>query len=104
MAELLHMSQSQYQRREKGEIKISDFDWQRISKVLDLPVENLIESNLININMVDFKVESLNFDNLHLALSDINIQHIESQKQYTEIREKNTRHKHENLFLKSKNK
>ena len=27
MASLLHMSQSQYHRREKGEIKISDEEW-----------------------------------------------------------------------------
>ena len=32
MAELLFMSQSQYQRRERGEIRISDEEWVRIAK------------------------------------------------------------------------
>ncbi|WP_423787596.1 helix-turn-helix domain-containing protein, partial [Klebsiella pneumoniae] len=30
MAKILHMTQSQYQRREKGEIKISDEEWERM--------------------------------------------------------------------------
>ena len=33
MANLLHMSQSQYHRREKGDVKISDEEWERIAKV-----------------------------------------------------------------------
>ena len=38
MANLLHMSQSQYHRREKGDVKISDEEWERIAKVLDTTV------------------------------------------------------------------
>lgn len=45
MAKLLHMTQSQYQRREKGEIKISDEEWERIAKALDTNVENIKEDD-----------------------------------------------------------
>ena len=45
MANLLHMSQSQYHRREKGDIKISDEEWERIAKVLDTTVEDIKEDD-----------------------------------------------------------
>lgn len=47
MATLLHMSQSQYHRREKGEIKISDEEWERIAKVLDTNVEDIKEDDAL---------------------------------------------------------
>ncbi len=55
MAKLLHMTQSQYQRREKGEIKISDEEWERIAKVLDTNVEDIKED--------DSKLQVNNYDN-----------------------------------------
>lgn len=45
MAKILHMTQSQYQRREKGEIKISDEEWERIAKALDTNVEDIKEDD-----------------------------------------------------------
>ena len=45
MANLLHMSQSQYHRREKGDFKISDEEWERIAKVLDTTVEDIKEDD-----------------------------------------------------------
>ena len=47
MAKLLHMSQSQYQRRETGEIKISDDEWEKIAKVLDVEVEDIKEEDAV---------------------------------------------------------
>lgn len=47
MAKLLHMSQSQYQRRETGEIKISDDEWEKIAKVLDVEVEDIKEEDVV---------------------------------------------------------
>ena len=41
MANLLHMSQTQYHRREKGDVKISDEEWERIAKVLNTTVEDI---------------------------------------------------------------
>ncbi len=39
------MSQSQYHRREKGDVKISDEEWERIAKVLDTTVEDIKEDD-----------------------------------------------------------
>lgn len=47
MAKLLHMSQSQYQRRETGEIKISDEEWGKIAKVLDVEIEDIKEEDVV---------------------------------------------------------
>lgn len=55
MAKILHMTQSQYQRREKGEIKISDEEWERIAKALDTNVEDIKEE--------DSKLQVNNYDN-----------------------------------------
>ncbi|STD02335.1 Helix-turn-helix [Chryseobacterium carnipullorum] len=46
MAKILHMTQSQYQRREKGEIKISDEEWERMAKALDTTVEDIKEDDV----------------------------------------------------------
>lgn len=55
MAKILHMTQSQYQRREKGDIKISDEEWERIAKALDTPLEDIKEedSSIHQINTYD---------------------------------------------------
>ncbi len=50
MSKLLHMTQSQYQRREKGEIKISDEEWERMAKALDTTVEDIKEDDIPHIN------------------------------------------------------
>ncbi|MDF2933364.1 MAG: transcriptional regulator [Chryseobacterium sp.] len=58
MAKILHMTQSQYQRREKGDIKISDEEWERIAKALDTNVENQQEYiNLLKKEIQDLKEE-----------------------------------------------
>jgi len=54
MAKLLHMTQCQYQRREKGEIKISDEEWERIAKALDTPVEDIKEDDDSNIQVNNY--------------------------------------------------
>ncbi|MCJ7934504.1 MAG: helix-turn-helix transcriptional regulator [Chryseobacterium sp.] len=45
MAKILHMTQSQYQRREKGEIKISDEEWERMAKALDTSIDSIKEED-----------------------------------------------------------
>jgi transcriptional regulator with XRE-family HTH domain len=45
MADLLCISQSQYQRREKGEINILDDQWVRMAKFLEKEVEDIREEN-----------------------------------------------------------
>ncbi|WP_027379202.1 helix-turn-helix domain-containing protein [Chryseobacterium daeguense] len=45
MAKILHMTQSQYQRREKGEIKISEEEWERMAKALGTTVDEIKEDD-----------------------------------------------------------
>ncbi|MCL2596318.1 MAG: helix-turn-helix transcriptional regulator [Paludibacter sp.] len=45
MADLLSMSQSQYQRRESGEIHIFEDQWFRIAKFLEKDVEDIHEED-----------------------------------------------------------
>ena len=47
LADLLFISQSQYQRRERGEIHISDDEWMRMAKFLDKEVEDIKEEESI---------------------------------------------------------
>ena len=43
IAGLLGMSQSQYQRRESGEIRISDSEWTRMARVLNKDIKDIKE-------------------------------------------------------------
>lgn len=45
LAEYLNISQTQYSRKEKGEVEISDEEWERISKLLDTNVEEIKEED-----------------------------------------------------------
>ena len=47
ISRLLAMSQSQYQRRESGEIVISDNEWDRMAKLLGKEVEDIKEEKII---------------------------------------------------------
>ncbi|MFZ4931393.1 helix-turn-helix domain-containing protein [Chryseobacterium sp. Mn2064] len=38
LAEYLNISQSQYSRKEKGNIEITNDEWKRISKLLDVDI------------------------------------------------------------------
>jgi len=54
IADLLFISQSQYQRREQGEIRISDGEWIRLAKLLGKEVEDIKEDeNITTINNYD---------------------------------------------------
>jgi len=45
MAELLFTNQSQYQRREQGEVRISDEEWDRMAKILEKEVQDIKEED-----------------------------------------------------------
>jgi hypothetical protein len=47
MADLLFMSQSQYHRRERGEIRITDEEWVRMAKFLGKEVQDIKEEDNI---------------------------------------------------------
>ena len=61
MANLLHMSQSQYHRREKGDVKISDEEWERIAKVLDTNVEDIKEDDYSQQGINNYDNQSGNY-------------------------------------------
>lgn len=51
LAEYLNISQTQYSRKEKGEVEISEEEWERISKLLETNVDEIKESEEVtNIN------------------------------------------------------
>lgn len=41
LAEYLNISQTQYSRKEKGEVEISEEEWERISKLLETNVDEI---------------------------------------------------------------
>ncbi|WP_294280002.1 helix-turn-helix transcriptional regulator [uncultured Chryseobacterium sp.] len=43
IATYLKISQTQYQKRETGKIKISDQEWKDIARLLDVPVKDIFE-------------------------------------------------------------
>lgn len=45
MATYLKISQTQYQKRETGKIKISDSEWERIARLLNVNIEDIYEDN-----------------------------------------------------------
>lgn len=45
LAEYLSISQTQYSRKEKGEVEISDEEWERISRLLETNVEEIKETD-----------------------------------------------------------
>ena len=58
------ISQSQYQRREQGQIRITDNDWERIAKILQKEVEDIKEEDPVTTIM--------NYDNNSGAYSASN--------------------------------
>jgi transcriptional regulator with XRE-family HTH domain len=45
VATYLKISQTQYQKRETGKIKISDYEWDKISKLLDVNLDEIYTGN-----------------------------------------------------------
>lgn len=45
VAEKLCMDVSNYNRREKGQMKISNQEWEKLSRLLEVPVEEIYESD-----------------------------------------------------------
>jgi hypothetical protein len=66
MADLLSVSQSQYQRREQGEVHVSDKEWVRIAEFLGKEVEDIKEEDQITtINNYDNQSGSYSGSNIY---------------------------------------
>lgn len=59
-AEMVAMDQSQYNRREKGRIPITDDEWERFAKVLNVEVEEIKEQDVPLINITHHHGENDN--------------------------------------------
>jgi len=44
MAAFLKIDKSSYSRKENGEIRINNYEWEKLSEVLEVPVEDIYES------------------------------------------------------------
>lgn len=82
MAKILHMTQSQYQRREKGEIKISDEEWERIAKALDTTVESIKEDDSMMYQINNYDKQSVNYSGRSNNFYNIPDYILENQQEY----------------------
>lgn len=55
IAAYLKISQTQYQKRESGKIKISDEEWKRMAQLLEVEVEEIFDSNSEQTNVTNEK-------------------------------------------------
>lgn len=59
IATYLKISQTQYQKRETGKIKISDQEWKDIARLLDVSVEEIFEEYANQYLVLQKKIEIL---------------------------------------------
>lgn len=105
MAKILHMTQSQYQRREKGEIKISDEEWERIAKALDTNVEDIKEEDSTIHQINNYDNQSANYSASNNYFHNIPDYILENQQDYINLLKKEIQDlKNEIAALKSQNK
>lgn len=57
VATYLKISQTQYQKRESGKIKICNHEWQRISILLDVEVDEIFDEHIDSTKAVNLKEE-----------------------------------------------
>lgn len=61
IATFLKISQTQYQKREAGKIKISDEEWKRIAKLLEVEFDEIFEKDIEQVHEKSLLKEELNF-------------------------------------------
>ncbi|MFS4471510.1 helix-turn-helix transcriptional regulator [Chryseobacterium sp. T20] len=88
MAKILHMTQSQYQRREKGEIKISDEEWGRMAKALNTSVEDIKEDDLANYQVNNYDNNSGNYSASNNYFYNIPYFLFQNQQEYINLLKK----------------
>lgn len=104
VAEHLNISQTHYQRKEKGEVGITDMEWERISKLLEVDVEEIKENNEAANVMQNFDNSSGNYIGNNNSYFNIPEYILENQKDYINLlKEENERLKNENKDLQEEN-
>ncbi|MDN3692469.1 helix-turn-helix transcriptional regulator [Chryseobacterium tructae] len=70
IATYLKISQTQYQKRETGKIKISDQEWVDIARLLDVSVEEIFEEYTSQYLVIQKKIEILKLQLKALSLQE----------------------------------
>ncbi|WP_160137500.1 helix-turn-helix transcriptional regulator [Chryseobacterium sp. c4a] len=70
IATYLKISQTQYQKRETGKIKISDQEWKDIARLLDVSVEEIFEESTNQYLVIQKKIEILKLQLKALSLQE----------------------------------
>ena len=84
MANRLFISQSQYQRREYGEVRISDDEWIRIAKILSKEVNDIKEEDNIS-NIYNYDNYSGNYSASNNYFYNIPEFIMKNQQEYIEM-------------------
>jgi transcriptional regulator with XRE-family HTH domain len=104
VAEHLNISQTQYQRKEKGEASITDGEWERMAKLFDVDVEEIKQNSEPTNVMQNFDNSSGNFGNNTNYYYNVPDFLLETQKDYISLlKEENERLKTENKKLQEEN-
>lgn len=85
MTKHLNISQSQYLRKEKGEIGIRDEEWERMAKLLDVEIDDIKElekENPINQNFENNTGSYIGSNNIYCNIPEYILQ---NQQEYIEI-------------------
>lgn len=88
IAEHLNISQTQYLRKEKGEIEIKDEEWERIAKLLDVDVEEIKEEENATQNfqnITDITNSNVGSNNVYCNVPEFLL---ENQQEYIELLKK----------------
>ncbi len=102
IAEHLNISQSHYQRKEKGEIGITNNEWERIANLFETDVEEIKENDEATNVMNNFDNSSGNYIGNNNNYCNIPEYILENQKDYIALlKEEIERLKGENKLLKS---
>jgi len=83
IADLLFISQSQYQRREQGEIHISDGEWLKIAKILKKDMQDIKEEDYTTTNIV-YDNQAENYSANNHTFHDVPDFIIKNQQEYIE--------------------
>ncbi len=95
LAEYLNISQTQYSRKEKGEVEISDEEWERISKLLQTNVEDIREADP-NKNITNYFENTITSNNGSISgnyYCNVPEFLLESQKEFIEMLKKEIQQK-----------
>lgn len=100
IAEYLNISQTQYVRKEKGDVEISETEWEKIAKLLDVEITDIREDDSKNISL-HFDNISGNYVGSHNYYCNIPEFMLENQKELFDIlKEKIAKLEQENSSLK----